>query len=166
MCALAKDGMLFERAYTTSTSTTPAIASMLTGLYPHRTASKQLFWLLPPAMTTLAERAARRAAIAAAAFVSSFVMVRDFSGFEQGFDIYDDDVRSREAFRATTTSAPAARRSSTPSRGCRRPDRTPSCSSISSSRTGPTRRRRPTSSASRCPPDGTPVPATCPHYQR
>ena len=56
MCALAEDGVLFERAYTTRTLTTPAIASMLTGLYPHRHGVKELYYVLPPAMTTVAER--------------------------------------------------------------------------------------------------------------
>jgi arylsulfatase len=98
MCALAEDGVLFERAYTTRTSTTPAIASMLTGLYPHRHGVKQLYELLPPAMTTLAERLHARG-WATGGFVSSFVMVRDFSGFDPGFDVYDDDVRTREMLR-------------------------------------------------------------------
>ena len=49
-------------------------------------------------MTTLAE-VMRAGGYRTGGFVSSFVMVRDFSGFEQGFDVYDDDVRTREAFR-------------------------------------------------------------------
>ena len=98
MCALAEDGVLFERAYTTRTSTTPAIASMLTGLYPHRHGVKELYYVLPPAMTTVAERL-RAHGWATGGFVSSFVMVRDFSGFDGGFDVYDDDVRTRERLR-------------------------------------------------------------------
>lgn len=98
MCGLAQDGVRFERAYTTKTTTTPAIASMLTGLYPHRHGVKHLYLVLPQAMTTLAERLHGHG-WATGAFVSSFVMVRDFSGFEQGFDVYDDDVRTREGLR-------------------------------------------------------------------
>jgi arylsulfatase len=98
MCALGEDGVRFERAYTTRTETTPAIASMLTGLYPHRHGLKSLYYVLPPAMTTLAERL-RAHGWATGGFVSSFVMVRDFSGFERGFDVYDDDVRTREMLR-------------------------------------------------------------------
>ena len=98
MCALAADGVLFERAYTTRTATAPAIASMLTGLYPHRHGVKQLYYVLPPAMTTLAERLHARG-WATGGFVSSFIMVRDFSGFDGGFDVYDDDVRTREMLR-------------------------------------------------------------------
>jgi arylsulfatase len=98
MCALAEDGVLFERAYTTRTATTPAIASMLTGLYPHRHGVKHLYLVLPPSMVTLAERL-QVAGWATGGFVSSFVMVRDFSGLDQGFEVYDDDVQTRELSR-------------------------------------------------------------------
>jgi len=94
-CALAGDGVLFERAYTTQTTTTPAIASMLTGLYPHRHGVTQLYFVLPSTMVTLAERLQSRG-WSTGAFVSSFVMMRAFSGFDQGFDIYDDDVQTPE----------------------------------------------------------------------
>jgi arylsulfatase A-like enzyme len=95
MCALAEDGVRFERAYTTRTVTTPAIASMLTGLYPHRHGVTQLYFVLPAAPVTLAERL-HALGWATGGFVSSFVMMRDFSGFDQGFDVYDDDVRTPE----------------------------------------------------------------------
>ena len=35
ICRIAKAGVTFERAYTPKTQTTPAIASILTGLPPH-----------------------------------------------------------------------------------------------------------------------------------
>jgi len=98
MCALAADGVRFDRAYTTRTSTTPAIASMLTGLYPHRHGVKDVLLLLPTAITTVTKRI-QAAGWATGGFVSSFVMVRDFNGFEAGFDVYDDDVRTRELVR-------------------------------------------------------------------
>ncbi len=97
-CRLLDDGVLFERAYTPRTETTPAIASMFTGLYPHRHGVRWLYLVLPDAMTTLPELLGG-AGFATGGFVSSFVMVRDFSGFAQGFDIYDDDVRTKEPFR-------------------------------------------------------------------
>ena len=98
LCELAADGVLFERAYTPRTSTTPAIASMLTGLYPHRHGVRRLLLLLPDDLNTLAERM-RTAGYATGGFVSSFVMVADVSGLAQGFDVYDDDVREREPSR-------------------------------------------------------------------
>jgi len=98
MCALAADGVLFEHAYTPRTATTPAIASMLTGLYPHRHGVRDLYLVLPQEMTTLAE-VLRAAGYHTGGFVSSFVMIDDFSGLAQGFDEYDDDVRTPEASR-------------------------------------------------------------------
>lgn len=98
LCALTDDGWRFTRASTVRSQTTPAIASMLTGLYPHRHGLEALYLVLPDAITTLAERL-RDAGWATGGFISSFVMVRDFSGLAQGFTVYDDDVRTREGKR-------------------------------------------------------------------
>jgi arylsulfatase len=98
ICRLARDGVTFERAYTPRTATTPAIASVFTGLYPHRHGVRRLYQVLPLAMETLAEQLHQHG-YKTGGFVSSFVMVRDFSGFDQGFDIYDDLVATREPFR-------------------------------------------------------------------
>lgn len=98
ICRLASDGVTFERAYTPRTATTPAIASVFTGWYPHRHGVRHLYQVLPAAMQTLAERF-HDAGYKTGGFVSSFVMVRDFSGFDQGFDVYDDFVTTREASR-------------------------------------------------------------------
>jgi arylsulfatase A-like enzyme len=97
-CALAAEAVRFDRAYATRPSTTPSIASMFTGLYPHRHGIRRLYFLLPDSAETLAERL-RAARYRTGGFVSSFVMVDDFSGFAQGFDVYDDDVRTREQLR-------------------------------------------------------------------
>jgi hypothetical protein len=71
---------------------------MVTGLYPHRHGVKHLYLVLPPSMVTLAERL-HDGGWPTGAFVSSFVMVRDFSGLDQGFDVYDDEVQTRELSR-------------------------------------------------------------------
>jgi len=97
-CALERDGILFERAYAPRTSTTPAIASMLTGLYPHRHGVQSLYLVLPKEIPTLATHLAA-AGYGTGAFVSSYVMVADFSGLETGFEVYDDAVQDREPFR-------------------------------------------------------------------
>ncbi|MGH7822127.1 MAG: sulfatase-like hydrolase/transferase, partial [Candidatus Binatia bacterium] len=96
ICALAADGVLFERAYTPRTLTTPAIASMFTGLPPHRHGVKQLYTALPEQATTVAETL-RSGGFRTGAFVSSFVMVANFSGLSQGFEAYDDRMTEREA---------------------------------------------------------------------
>lgn len=98
LCAFAEDGVRFARAYTVRTETTPAIASMLTGLYPHRHGVRRLYQLLPDPIETATEQL-RDAGFATGGFVSSFVMVRDFSGLQQGFAVYDDAVTLREANR-------------------------------------------------------------------
>jgi hypothetical protein len=98
MCGLQADGVRFSRAYAARTVTTPSIASMLTGLYPYRHGLRQLYQLLPEATTTLAE-VLRAHGWGTGGFVSSFVMVQDFSGLQQGFEVYDDRVQTREAFR-------------------------------------------------------------------
>lgn len=98
MCGLEADGVRFARAYTPRTATTPAIASMFTGLYPYRHGLRQLYLVLPDTATTMAE-ILQTNGWATGGFISSFVMVRDFSGFQQGFHVYDDRVQTREAFR-------------------------------------------------------------------
>jgi arylsulfatase A-like enzyme len=95
---LVDQGVLFERAYTTTPETSPAIASMLTGLHPYRHGVEHLYMRLPNRAPTAATLLAQ-AGYATAAFVSSFVMIRDFSHFDRGFQTYDDFVTEREAYR-------------------------------------------------------------------
>lgn len=98
LCALANDGVLFERAYATRTETVPAISSILTGLYPPLHGVRANYLVLPEGVVTVAEHL-KPLGYATGGFVSSFVMIRDFSGFAQGFDLYDDRVRSPEGLR-------------------------------------------------------------------
>lgn len=98
LCGLAREGVLFERAYATRTETVPAISSILTGLYPPLHGVRANYSVLPEGVATIAELL-RAAGYATGGFVSSFVMIRDFSGFAQGFAVYDDHVRSPEGLR-------------------------------------------------------------------
>jgi arylsulfatase A-like enzyme len=95
---LVDQGILFENAYSPLPQTTPAIASMLTGLYPARHGVRGLYLLLHGRNLTAAELLAE-AGYETAAFVSSFVMIRDFSNLAQGFASYDDLVTERELYR-------------------------------------------------------------------
>jgi arylsulfatase len=95
---LIENGTLFERVYVTQTETTPSIGSMLTGLQPWKHGVQALYTSLHPDNVTLAEMLRERG-YQTAAFVSSFVMSRRFSGLDQGFDVYDDFVEDRERFR-------------------------------------------------------------------
>jgi arylsulfatase A-like enzyme len=95
---LVEQGTLFEHAYTTLPETTPAIASMLTSLYPYRHGVEDLYQLLNDRNVT-APQLLGGAGYATGAFVSSFVMIRYFSHFSRGFQIYDDHVDERELHR-------------------------------------------------------------------
>ncbi len=98
ICRLAEEGVVFERAFSPKTETSPSIASMLTGLEPHRHGVEDLYWLLPTHHQTLADQFSA-AGYSTGAFTSSFVMVHSFSGFDQGFDVYDDALTREEPFR-------------------------------------------------------------------
>jgi arylsulfatase A-like enzyme/predicted negative regulator of RcsB-dependent stress response len=89
--ALAKRGVVFERAYTPVPLTLPAHASMFTGLFSfeHGLYTNGSHGL-PNEIPTLAEALAARG-YATGAFIASFALHRVF-GVDRGFDVYDDDV--------------------------------------------------------------------------
>ena len=86
--AVARQGILFERAMTTLPRTTQGVASILTGRYPKSHGARGLFMRLPETNLTLAE-ALRGAGYDTAAAVSN-TFLRPGQGFEQGFDRYDN----------------------------------------------------------------------------
>lgn len=88
-------GTNFVRAETVRTATTPAYASMFTGYYPYRHGVRDLYFVLNDQVETLSETLARKG-YSTAAFVSSFAMIERFSGFKQGFQVYDDYVSEKE----------------------------------------------------------------------
>lgn len=86
---LAKDGVLFEQAFTTIPRTTPAIASMMTGLEPRAHGVMTLVDLLSDEQTTLAEVLAARGYVTAASVTHN---VSRRTGLQQGFDTYADHL--------------------------------------------------------------------------
>lgn len=86
--ALARDAVVFERAYAHAPQTLPSHASMFTGHLPfeHKVRDNLGFTLTPDAVT-LAERF-RDAGYRTAGFVSAYVLRGD-TGIGQGFDVYD-----------------------------------------------------------------------------
>jgi len=88
---LAREGTLFERAYSPIPSTLPSHCSIMTGTYPgrHGVHDNGVYFLEDEAVT-LAERL-REAGHATAAFVAAFVLDAQFN-LSQGFDTYDDDM--------------------------------------------------------------------------
>ena len=86
---LASQGLVFETAYAPMGTTCPSHATLFTSRHPlaHGVVRNGLPML--PGEQTLAERLAD-AGYRTAGFVSSFPVSRQF-GFDQGFDIFDDD---------------------------------------------------------------------------
>jgi arylsulfatase A-like enzyme/Tfp pilus assembly protein PilF len=92
--ALAREGVLYERAYTCAPITLAAHASILTGLVPLRHGLRDNgMAALDPAAHTLAE-AAHAAGVQTAAFVGAVVLDRAL-GLDQGFDVYDGPPAQR-----------------------------------------------------------------------
>jgi len=93
---LADDGIVFEHAVATSPVTAPAHASLLTGLYPprHGVRNNSTHYLSKD-VSTLAELLSE-AGYRTAAFVSTVILERRY-GLDQGFEVYDDDIRSSAA---------------------------------------------------------------------
>lgn len=92
---LARNGVLFERAYTTVPLTLPSHASILTGLYPpengiHLNGRGPL----PEQIPTLAETL-KKSGYSTGAFVGAVVLYGK-TGLNQGFDVYDDDMAGGE----------------------------------------------------------------------
>jgi arylsulfatase A-like enzyme/Flp pilus assembly protein TadD len=90
---LAENGIVFEHAFATAPVTAPTHASLLTGLYPPRHGVRNnLTHHLREEIPTLAEWLST-AGYRTAAFVSAAVLERRY-GLDQGFDVYDDRIRS------------------------------------------------------------------------
>jgi len=86
--AFAKEGMLFRRAFSHAPETNPSMSSLMSSMYLHETKVFRNFHVLPSAVTTLAEVLKDRG-WKTAAVVSNYSLRRG-SGFEQGFEEYDD----------------------------------------------------------------------------
>lgn len=53
---MADDGMMFHKAFLTTSSCSPSRASIITGTYPHQTDAEQLHWELPSEKITFVEK--------------------------------------------------------------------------------------------------------------
>ncbi len=100
--AIGKDGVLFTRTLTTTPLTTPAHASLMTGVLPPTHGARDFVDGLPKGPATLAETL-ERAGYRTAGFVSAAVcdrrtgLARGFSHFSDGFDQFlDEDSRVSE----------------------------------------------------------------------
>ncbi|MEE8171203.1 MAG: sulfatase, partial [Phycisphaerae bacterium] len=94
MDAVARQGVLFEKAYAVMPTTGPSHATLFTSLYPDQHGVRRNAQTLANGVTTLAE-ILRANGYETAAFVSSFALERRF-GMAQGFETYDDDFRGAD----------------------------------------------------------------------
>lgn len=104
---MAAEGIRFEHAYAVVPLTTPAHASMLTGLYPTRHGvHNNGDAVLPEDLPTLAEELSA-AGYRTAAAVSAFVTTRVWN-LDQGFDAYFDDLEAGGQRQRWSRERPAA----------------------------------------------------------
>ena len=98
--SLLDEGIRFESAVTPIPRTTPALASLLTGAYPHSHGVRTLFDNMKSEATSIAEMA-RRNGYATMAVVSNHLLVPE-RGLGRGFDTYDHAGDAREAEETTS----------------------------------------------------------------
>ena len=85
--SLSARGYTFTRAVTPIARTTAALASLLTGAYPHTTGVRNLVDSLAPNVVTLAQLARQRG-YATVAVVSNHILAPE-RDLRRGFDVYD-----------------------------------------------------------------------------
>ena len=90
---LAREGVRFERAYTTAPLTLPAHVTLMTGREPqaHQVRNNGTYTLRPEEIT-MAE-IFRQAGFSTTAMIAAFVLEKKF-GLDQGFVIYDDELNT------------------------------------------------------------------------
>jgi len=93
LAALAEDAIVFDHAFAQETNTNPSHASMFTGLYPHHHGNRENGQVLAPERLTLA-RILHAAGFRTAAFISGFTMTSRATGFERGFELYEDRLEA------------------------------------------------------------------------
>ncbi|MEE8483944.1 MAG: sulfatase-like hydrolase/transferase [Nitrospinota bacterium] len=91
--ALARDGVLFRKAYAHVPITLPSHTSILTGTYPNFHGVRNNGEFLASKELNTAAEIFKSAGYDTAAFVGAFVLDSRF-GLDQGFDLYDDDMEN------------------------------------------------------------------------
>jgi len=106
MDKLAREGVLFEQCYSPVPLTLPAHGSLFTGQYPlgHKVRDNGIYRLTESA-ETLAERMKARG-VQTYAVISAFVLLSRF-GMNQGFEVYDDTLRTHRMYNNYKSEIPA-----------------------------------------------------------
>jgi arylsulfatase A-like enzyme len=89
--ALAKESMVFTRAQTPRAKTTPAVASLLSGLYPHEHGVRDLAQPLDARVPMLQETL-RAAGYRTGAIVGNWVLTDARAGLARGFDAWCESL--------------------------------------------------------------------------
>jgi arylsulfatase A-like enzyme len=87
--AFSRDGLLFSRSYTITPLTSPAFASMLTSLPPHKHGSKRNGLSIYNNIHTL-PWFLKSHGYACAAFISNWSLRKKLCGLDRHFDLYDE----------------------------------------------------------------------------
>jgi arylsulfatase len=95
--ALAAESLVFERAYSHSSATLPAVASLLTGRLPGGHTALSNFERIPETVPTLAAPLAE-AGFATAGFIGNYVLRRG-QGFDPHFQVYTTGFLEKEEVR-------------------------------------------------------------------
>ena len=93
--SLARQSVLFQTAITPRTKTSPAVASILTGQYPH-THEVRTNWVPLPKKAITLQEILRDKNYATAAVLGNYILKREHSGLSPGFELYDDRMPDKE----------------------------------------------------------------------
>ena len=91
---LAERSYLFTHAQTPRAKTTPAMTSLMTGLYPHDHGVRDLSKPFDGKARTLAEHLGRNG-FETAGIIGNYVLTRDRAGLHLGFDTWIEDLPQR-----------------------------------------------------------------------
>jgi arylsulfatase len=91
-------GIVYERAYSTETSTPPSVVSFLTGLLPQETGLRIFYQKVPKEMMLVSDHLAN-AGYQTAGIVSNIVLTNEAMDLGLHFDYFDDYVDERESDR-------------------------------------------------------------------
>ena len=92
---IASEGIVFDSVSTPLAKTSPALASLFSGEYPHEHGLRELLQPLDAKVPLLAESFAR-AGYQSAAIIGNYVLQNRYCGFARGFDRYVESLPSRQ----------------------------------------------------------------------
>lgn len=91
----SREAALFKDAITPRAETTPAMVSVLTGLYPHTHSVRTLGAPLRSRILTLQEILLNNG-YTTAAFIGNWILKKRYSGLHHGFETYDDELPDKD----------------------------------------------------------------------